>query len=270
MDPRLLPMLVLSGSRGISAPRAPVFVTYTHRLVKQHSWHNRSHIGFNSRPFEGAGESLYVTIGDRVQYRNIRLVDGGWIKGANTLFDIAQASVPKTARVDFAVSPATDITVPVDPSWAGETITIDVRTFRADVENESDNFRTRTLTLNGDGEDATSILGTATLLDSEQRDGGIVRIRFRWEPAASGVQPDAFTAMRTAGPTSPANAVVTVEPGLRLLIEIDTPTLDDAMPYTYKIQASLLTVTLDVLTGITVNADDTGPVIPTDATAEAW
>ncbi len=54
------------------------------------------------------------------------------------------------------------------------------------------------------------------------------------------------------------------------VIEIDTPALLDSGPYTYKIQASLSAVTDDVLTGVSVTADATGPDAPASATAEAW
>ncbi len=138
------------------------------------------------------------------------------------------------------------------------------------MENETDNYRIRQLTTDAEGDDTNVILGTATLLNYEQRDGGIVRIRFRWEPSADGVQPDTFTAIRTAGPTSPANAAVTVEPGVPLLIELDTPVLSDASAYMYKIRASLASVTADVLTGVSITADATGPAVPSGVTAEAW
>jgi hypothetical protein len=223
---------------------------------------------FNHQPFDGDGESLYVTVGNVVQYRNLRLIHGQILRGVE--FNCGAASVLKTARVAFDTSPVSSIVVPIDSDWLGETVSIDVRTFRDDVENETDNSRILTMTLDGSGDEVSEIRGTATLLSTEARDGGIVRIRFLWEPAADGTQPDTFTAIRTAGPTSPANATATVDPGVRQLIEIDTPALSDASPYTYKIQASLLLVTLDVLTGIIFTADATGPVAPTVATAEAW
>ena len=220
---------------------------------------------FNHQPFTGSGVSLYVTAGSSVQYRNLRLIHGSILRG--TEFDCGGTSVLKTARNTFAASPVTAITATIDPS---DTYEVDIRTFRDNVENESDNYRTRSITVDGSGDDTSTIQGTATLLDYEKRDGGIVRIRFMWEPAADGVQPDTFTAIRTAGPTSPANASVTVDAGVRLLVTIDTPTLSDASAYTYKIQASLSAVTADVLTGISLTADATGPAAPSGVTAEAW
>lgn len=220
---------------------------------------------FSHAPFAGSGVSLYVTAGATVQYRNLHAITGIICRGTTLAF--GGTSVLKTARVAFENSPTDSITYTIAPS---DTYTVDIRTFRDNVENESDNYRTRTVTVDGSGDDTNTIQGTATLLDYEKRDGGIVRLRFLWEPSADGVQPDTFTAIHTAGPTSPANASVTVDAGVRLLIEIDTPVLSDASPYTYKIQASLSAVTADVLTGISVTADATGPAAPSGVTAEAW
>lgn len=220
---------------------------------------------FNHQPFTGSGVSLYVTAGSSIRYRNLRLIHGSILRG--TEFDCGAASVLKTARKTFTASPVSSIATTIAVS---ATYEVDIRTFRDNVENESDNYRTRSITVDGSGDDTSTIQGTATLLDYEKRDGGIVRIRFRWEPAADGVQPDTFTAIRTAGPTSPANASVTVDAGVRLLVTIDTPVLSDASAYTYKIQASLSAVTADVLTGISLTADATGPAAPSGLTAEAW
>lgn len=220
---------------------------------------------FNHQPFTGSGVSMYVTAGSTVQYRNKRLITGSILRG--TEFDCGATSVLKTARETFTASPVSSITTTIAPS---ATYAVDIRTFRDDVENESDNYRTRSITVDGSGEDTGTIQGTATLLDYELRDGGIVRLLLLWEPSADGVQPDTFTAIRTAGPTSPANAAVTVDPGVRVIVEIDTPVLSDASAYTYKIQASLSAVTADVLTGISVTADATGPTAPTGVTAEEW
>lgn len=220
---------------------------------------------FNHQPFTGAGVSLYVTAGSSVQYRNKRLIHGSILRG--TEFDCGATSVLKTARKTFAASPVSSISYTVAPS---ATYAVDIRTFRDNVENETDNYRTRSITLDSGGDDTSTIQGTATLLDYEKRDGGIVRLRFLWEPSADGVQPDTFTAIRTAGPTSPADIAVTVTAGIRTVVEIDTLALSDASAYTYKIQASLSAVTADVLTGISVTADATGPTAPTGVTAEEW
>lgn len=217
-----------------------------------------------AEPFSGQGVSLYVTIGSSVQYRTLSLVSAG-LRGAER--DIgAVVSNPKTTRVASASSPASTIAMAVDAAWYSQTIAVDARQYKDDVENETSD--PRIITLDGSGNSVAEILGTATLLGSEQRDGGIVRIRFVWTPSEDGLQPDTFTAIRTAGPSSPANAAVSASTG-RQLIEIDTPVLSDASAYTYKIQAASGATTLDILTGISITADATGPTAPS-VTAVEW
>ena len=219
---------------------------------------DESAIIYTAAPFAGQGASLYVSIGTTVQYRDLSL-DFGTSLG--TLPDVT-----KTTRVDSVSSPAAGITFAIDPAWLGQTISVDVRTFKDDVENESTDFQT--IVLDGSGDETSTIDGTAELLDTDIRDGGVVRIRFTWTPGLTGLQPSTFTAIRTAGPTSPSNIVYTAGTG-RQVIEIETGTLSDASAYTYKIQAASGATTLDVLTGITFTADATGPTAPT-VTAEEW
>lgn len=172
----------------------------------------------------------------------------------------------KTTRVDSVSSPASDITVPENPDWLSEAISIDIRTYKDNVENESTNWKT--VTLDGGGDPVIGLLGSATFLSADQRVGGVVRLRFVWIPEGTGLQPTSFTAIRTAGPTSPANAVKLAAVG-RQLLEIDTPALSDSAPYTYKIQAANGAVTRDILTGIVFTADATGPTAPA-MTAREW
>lgn len=218
---------------------------------------------YNHQPFTGQGVSLYITTGTTVKYRRLRLIAGSILRG--TEFDCGASSVLKTARLTSAVSPVASFSV-AKATYAGTTISIDVRQYKDGVENETVGYQT--ITLDGSGDPVAAINGTATLLSTEQRDGGIVRIRFVWLPALTGLQPETFTAIRTAGPTSPANVDYTAGTG-RQLIEIDTPALSDASPYTYKIRATSGATTSDVLTGISVTADATGPTAPT-VVAEEW
>lgn len=211
---------------------------------------------YNAQPFAGQGVSLYVTIGNSVLYREQCLMCGS---GLGTI-----PTGEKTTRIDSVSSPASNITVPEDPDWLGEAISIDIRTFKDDVENESTNWQT--ITLDGGGAPVIAIEGAATFLDATPRVGGVVRLRFVWVSSPTGLQPVTFTAIRTAGPTSPANAVKSAGPRI---IEIDTPALSDAAPYTYKIRATNGAVTRDILTGIVFTADATGPVAPT-VIAREW
>ena len=229
---------------------------------------------FNDRPFAGSGASLYATIGDTVIYRGLRVLSsqrrGKWIKGTGGRHDIAATSVLKTIRVASAASPAESIPYTLPASFASQTVTFDVRQYADDVENTTDNFRTVVKEIDGSLEDGTGILGTAVLLSVEARSGGICRIRFNYYDNAEGVQPTVFRASRTAGPSSPTATSASYTANQRL-VEIDTEALLDSSPYTFKITAENTggTVTEDMIVGITVQADATGPAAPVSGTAEA-
>ena len=227
----------------------------------------RSHIVYNHAPFTGQGVSLYGTLGTSVRYRNLRIVGNKFIE--TTEFDIGGSSVTKTARLTSGASPVSSLNYSVPVAWQSQSVTFDVRQYADDVENESDNYRVETITFDGSGVPVAGIAGTAELIGTTQRDGGIVRIKFRWISSYSGTQPVTFTAIRTAGPTSPANVSVNYD-SLQFIYEIDTPALSDASPYTYKIQAANGATTTDVLTGISVTADATGPAAPTSAAGGDW
>jgi hypothetical protein len=226
----------------------------------------RSRVIFNVAPFVGQGVSLYVSPAGPIQFRNLRLIGTPFLKGTTGEFAAGATSVLKTSRKTSVSSPATQITFPQDAAWNSSSIQVGIRTFKDNVENESTDYQT--VSISSGGDPVAGLLGTATLLDTQQRDGGIVRIRFVWLPAPTGLQPDTFTAIRTAGPTTPSN-VATVAGSGRQIIEIDTQPLSDASPYTYKIQAASGSTTLDILTGIPIQADATGPTAPT-LTAIEW
>lgn len=237
---------------------------------------------FTDAPFLGEGVSLYASVGQTVQYRNLRVLTGGtrrrrragWVKGSGGNHDIAN-SVTKTARVDSAADPATSIewTLPAAfiPGGGNQEATFDVRRYKDNVENETYNSGTVTVPIDSSGDGQSTILGTATLIEVQIRDSGAVRIRFRYQPSLNGVQPTVFTAIRTAGPTSPSDVSITTDEG-ETDLEIDVASLSDSSAYTYKIQAANAagSVTANILTGITFTADATGPTAPTAGTAEAW
>lgn len=209
---------------------------------------------YTAAPFSGQGVSLYVTAGSTVQYRE------QWAEFGDSLGVVPD--ITKTTRVASAASPTDTLSL---AGLTDGTYAVNVRTYKDNIENENTDARIVTIS---SGSATDTIDGVATLLNTENRDGGIVRIRFTWAPAVSGLQPDLFTAIRTAGPTSPANASYVPEYGYQV-IEIDTPALSDASAYTYKIQASSGAFTKDVLTGIVFTADATGPTAPT-VTARSW
>lgn len=215
---------------------------------------------FAARPFEGSGTSLYVTVGDAVQYRRLHLGSQQALNGV--------PAITKTARVANVSDPDDEIAYSLPAALHGEQITIDIRRHADGWENLTSNAYTQTRVLDGSGDDDTGIIGTAILLETEILAGGIVRLRFRYLASPDGLQPVTFTAVRTAGPTSPADASIDYDES-RQVFEIDTPPLSDASAYTYKITATNGATTIDLLTGITFTADATGPTAPT-GTAEEW
>lgn len=245
---------------GVDSPAAPAVRLVNPRDLRVH------------RPFAGQGASLYVGAGspdpgtESVVFRRVRLRAAHWLQGVESTY--GRTSLAKTARVAAVDDPVAAVDYPLPEALANQVVYLQVRTFRDDVENET-NLRPARIELDGDLESAETIDGTATLLATEIRTGGIVRIRFAWHAARTGLVPTSFTAIRTAGPTSPANASVPATPFVRL-VEIDTPALDDSGPYTYKIRAASGATTKDVLTGIVFTADATGPAAPTAPTSEPY
>lgn len=232
----------------------------------------RSHAIYNDQPFSGSGVSLYVTVGESVQYRNLRIVGNGHLQTANWL--IGTGSVLKTTRVASEASPVSSISVPVDSTWESETITVDVRTYADNVENNTDNYRPARVELDGSGEAQPTIQGVATLIGTEARSGGVCIVRVAFENAVTGLQADTLTLVRTAGPTTPADVDLEVVEG-REVYEFETEVLMDTAPgapspYTFKIVGSAGAVDVDLLTGISVTADSTGPDAPSSGTGVPW
>lgn len=215
---------------------------------------------FTAQPFDGSGTSLYVTVGSAVQYRELRVIS----RSPRPL-----PAITKTSRVAAAADPAVSIEYSLPAGLASQQIAVDVRRYADDWEQLNDNAYIQTRVLDASRDDDTGILGTAQLLSTEIRAGGIVRLRFRYLPSASGLTPETFTASRTAGPTTPDDVAIVYD-STAPFQEIDTPALSDASAYTYKITAASGAVTLDVLTGITFTADASGPPAPIAGSAEKW
>lgn len=230
-------------------------------------------------PFDGEGVSLYADSGTAVKYRRTMYLRGCSLgkKSFGGVMAIPLVSrlrseedldvpLPRTLRVGFAASPTEEIDYTVPGAWYPGNVALALRTFKDGIENED--VAVKVVTLNASGEFDASLAGTAVLLSKEQRDGGVVRIRFSWVNTGT-LTPTSIKLIRTAGPTSPADQTYAyVGDGV---YEIDTTALSDASAYTFKIQMVVASpsTTLDVLTGISITADATGPTAPT-GTAEAW
>jgi hypothetical protein len=211
---------------------------------------------YSHRPFSGEGVSLYLASGATdpgaaaITYRNDRC-------------DLPQSMrtfrTSKTARVASQAAPTESFTLDVS-GYAGLAVRFQLRPYLDDVELEVSQG-TRLLILDGDGDDTSGVLGSLVLLETQIRAGGDVRIKTRYTPSLSGLQPESFTAARTAGPTSPANVLVSYTGG-DTFIDFDYTGLSSASAYTVKIFATVGVATYDLLTGITFTADTTGPSAP--------
>lgn len=215
---------------------------------------------FSATPFSGRGVSIYAGT-PPLRYRNMTILQRKIVLQKRTLFPVTKTSrvASQAGSAGDAITPAVDLS-----AFAGQTIAVDVRHYADNVENQASH--PRLITLDGSGDVVTEIRGVAVELNHEVRAGGIVRIRFRWIPSPDGTQPDLFRIARTAGPTSPADVTTAVRSARNGagIYEIDTPALSDASAYTYKVQAENTagTVTKDLLTGISITADATGPTAP--------
>lgn len=230
-------------------------------------------------PFAGEGVSLYAAQGSTVQYRR-PIFFGGNSLGKRKLGGVLRlptdsrisssedldVPLPRTLRVASAASPDVSLDYAVPVGWYSGNVALNLRTFKDGIENED--ISVSVVTLNGSGEFDASLAGTAVLLGTEQRDGGVVRIRFSWKNTGT-LTPTSIKLIRTAGPTSPADQTYAYSGDANYTI--DTTALSDASAYTFKIQmvVSSPSTTLDVLTGISITADATGPTAPTGS-AEAW
>lgn len=220
-----------------------------------------SRAAHNAHPFAGKGASLYVTAGDTVKYRAIR-VRGR--RGAGVCRQGWAGRNPKTLRVasDTAASgEQIDFAHDVSALPAGE-YTADVRHFLDNIENLSTNAGTRRFEIDANADLVEAVLGTATWLEPDILAGGIVRLRWSWHPSPHGTQPDTFRIDFTAGPTSPADLTLEVTVG-RFEYELLTGPLDDSAAYTVSLKAELDAVSTTLLSGKQVTADATAPATPT-------
>jgi hypothetical protein len=228
----------------------------------------------SNRPFQGTGASLYIGSGSpdpgpaSIAYRNLRAwpiagrfsaLGGSKIGGTNTL---------KTARVASVADPTAAFAYALPGSLASKTVYAQVRTFKDDVENETTLSPAR-VDLDGALADASTIDGTAILLSQVLNDGGIVTLRFKYQIALTGVQPLLFRIHRTAGPSSPADVTASFAAG-QTVYEIQTPALLDSSPYTYQITAENGATVVVLLSGISIQADATGPTAATAGSAIPW
>lgn len=220
---------------------------------------------FAHRPFAGEGYSLYANVGTSVQYRNLRLLCSGQIGSVE--LDYGATNVEKTARKK-EIEPGGTYSMP--SAFNSETVTFDIRHFKDDVENESTNYNTATVDIDGSGNSISKIYGTGTHIRTDARAGGVCRIYVRYKAAKNGIQPNLFRLSRTAGPSAPADVTVSKTIYGQDVIEFITPALSDSSAYTFKVVAENDSTTKDIITGLSVTAAATGPAAASTATAAVW
>lgn len=218
------------------------------------------------RPFNGLGAALYAVAGDAnvqptdIPFRRPLILDGavftcptaGGIALGEDSFDKASQAIaivkdPNTfAGLD-----------PVALGWASQTVWLQVRTHECDVENEQ-LAGWRKYTFDADGNIVAEILGSARLLRSERLAAGGWRFTFLYLRSPDGLQPLEFVLRRTAGPTSPTDVVVSYSAGVQET-SISVAGLTDAGSYTFKIFARNGATAKDLLTGLAITADASGP-----------
>jgi hypothetical protein len=216
-------------------------------------------------PYSGQGANAYVN----GRYRNYRILTSRPQLRQGAEFPVGDATIPKdSASVGSATGVPEDV-VMISPdlsAYSNSTIEVDVRHYKDDVECESIHSKKVSIDVSGDIE--SKIRGSYSLIDTNIRAGGIVRVKFLFAASLNGVSPETFSISRTAGPTSPTDVSVDYEGSG--VYEIETVALDDSSPYTFDILAINTTESVSRTLGpVTFTADDTGPAAATSVTAEA-
>jgi hypothetical protein len=216
---------------------------------------------FVHRPFQGQGASVYAGIG-QPRYRKPRMMPDRPIP-----LEMAFTS-DKTARI---ASEAGTGELAIDATLSDELIdnpnvAIDVRHYRDDVENDSCRPQLVSVDSSGDGEDVIS--GRAILiLPVELRDGGGIRIHFRYEHDRG--TPARFRLTCLSGPTSPDDVEVTYTVPGRYEADVAAVDVSDGdYEFELSIEDDPGDVTLTLLPLIEVTVETSGPDAPTILTAE--
>lgn len=177
---------------------------------------------------------------------------------------VRNVSWEKTNRVASVESPAGDAEIEwtVPTILYGETVAMDVRHYRDDVENLVED--PRLVTLDGAGNVVEDFDGRAILLAAEVRAGGTVRFRWRYEVFHGA--PYQFRWQRVSGPTSPAD--VTSRYVGAGVYEADFTSLS-ASAYVFRLKAEneAATIVRTLLASVSVTPDNAGPPAVINLTA---
>lgn len=230
------------------------------------------------RPFSGGiGVSLYAAAVDpltdpgprAIEFRRNRILNSSdhVLAGIDGVFALGASSVEKCPRLAVVTDPTAEIRYAIPAEWQEKRVHVQLRTYAEDYENETI-YRPRKLDLDAGGEDVTPVLGTATILTTEKRDGGGLRLRFAWNQPRDGAVPTQFVLTKATGTGTITPGTVTYVPDQRVY-EIDVSGLSNGVAYTFTLSATITAGSTDLVTGIAFTGDSAGPPAVT-ASVEEW
>lgn len=197
------------------------------------------------RPFSGSGVSIYVALDGELTYRSAIIQK----HDTNTLKDAPSSFCQRVASASAVAGGSVDEVVAIDPSWDGENVQIDVRPYANGFERIADAPIVRAID-SGDVNDAAVI--TAALTRNETRKAGdvVLAIRATVDPVG--------TAVTWLLEVSGEDDVTGTDEGNGRIVFRANYTEGS---YTGVISATVGGVRSEILTGIAIVTDSTGPTL---------
>lgn len=220
----------------------------------------------SEQPFAGGlGASLYAAIDDgrgaaAIEYRPHQL------SGPPTLYS-GPVDLRKTKRLADVDQPTAELRFEIPAAWLGQTVWVNPRTHAQDFENRT-LFRPRQIHISAEGTVDTPVLGKATILAIEKRDGGGVRVRFSYQQPRDGRVPNQFVLAKVTGSGTIMPGTVAYGASQRVY-EIDLTGLSHGVAYTFTLWAETPSGSTELVTGIAFTGDSQGPPAVT-ASYEEW
>ena len=139
------------------------------------------------------------------------------------------------------------------------TVTVDCVPFDQFVEARPPSYLPARIVIDDAGDRVPQILGTARLIGLECRALGVVNLAIEYVPEPHETHPTQFRLRRTAGPSTPADVVRVLTVNGRTRFNVKTGALLDTAAYTFELIGEAGALAKTLLSGITVEADATGP-----------
>lgn len=219
-------------------------------------------VSLSDRPFAGdLGANLYVgTSRDMIRYGHgvsmSSTPEASFWPFDDDPIDLEAEDIPAVPRVATVTSPDNSLEYTLPPELVDTELWYQVRTYQDDHENETV-YRAQRLVTDGDGNDATPVVGTARIVSIEKRDGGGMRLSWSWTPSRDGVQPTSFTVSKSSGSgsISPVSVILSGE----RIYQADVIGLTDGVAYTFQLDAVRELVSTTLISGIAFTGDNAGP-----------